>query len=358
MPTIRGIRFHEDSVNRSPIVRYSSENAAVIRKLYLSHDRAKPDPLSEAALALCGGARIDTETFGGVTRAWVTRQTPDFYPATPTFENPTGTPFLFVEGVPVGEPCSKPSGVDDQGRTEYDWYRLTCNYETRGYNVKEDGDVLATGTGPAVGVSPLAADVFDHVARPDEGDCLARGWKNSRWILKQVDRAARTVSLKQGVVQWQLVEGRGPAKEAINEGLPYSQARLSVNYTWVCVPEDAVPELAMQTALGRCNQFSFDKFPLGTLLLADAKARYYTSATGQRVADVAYHCIFLPNRDSLTGVFMGWNSWLRVVDGKVRCWPISGDGNTINPDDATATNKIVQHYDFSYLFRPPYPFLG
>ncbi len=356
MPTINGVFFAEDEVIKSPVRRWAPENSGLTRRLYLPGS-GDADALDPAALALLGFPLIQTETVGGVKRAWVHRQLPDFYPPTATDENPFGDEYLWATSIPACDPVSRADGVDGEGRSVRPWNLFTVLYEGRAENLFEDDDVLATGDYDAdLFVSPLAASALNaKPARPDEGDMLRIGWRRTRWVIKTVKPAARTVSLPQGLVQWQLVEGRGPAKEPVNQGMPYTQARLAIDYHWLCVPELAVPEDKIQLALNRVNQLQFDGRAAGTLLLADAGTKYYRTATGQRVADVSYHCLFLPNRDSVSGEYRGWNSSLRVVDGKVRCWPISGDGGAINPN-TDSTNKIFQHVDFADLFRPPWPY--
>jgi hypothetical protein len=44
------------------------------------------------------------------------------------------------------------------------------------------------------------------------------------------------------------------------------------------------------------------------------------------------------------------------VDGKVRCWPISGDG--LAPAGPDYYNRIIAEDDFSALFRPEFPYVA
>lgn len=355
---INGIRFAEDADNKSPTCRWAPENCSKTRRLLYPYD-ANPDNLEAAALALLGGTELVTETIAGVERAWISRRLPHFYPAPPTYENPDAEEFLFCASIPLAEPCSAPEGVDADGRSVYSWYRYSCVYETAGHNLYTDDDPDLLASGAYSGSSPLGAEPGPPAfpARPDEGDALRRGWANTRFITKSVKRASRTITLPQGMIKWQTLAERpvvgGP--ESVSQGVPYLQARAMVDYVWLCVPLAAVPEQYIQGALNRLNLVTFDKWPVGTLLLSDYDLRLYRSSTGLRVADVHYHFMFMPNFDTVTRTFNGFNSAPRVVNGKVRFWPISGDGAIINPA-IDSDNKVFQHTDFANLFRAPFPF--
>lgn len=372
MPTINGIFFAEDStLNKSPTHRWAPENCAKTRRLYLPYDD-DPRSLDVAALALTGYARVAYEDYvddgGPRRRAWIERVLPDAYPATPTDENLLGEDFLYAASIPSCEPCAKPEGVDEFGRSKYSFHRYTVNYETLSYNVLLDEDVLAQGDYYAVGqTTPLAgnttiAPFWD--AKPDEGDSLRRGWVNSRFVTKQVDPASRNQTLPQGLAQFVAMEGY-PAG-AVHAGLPMIEPRALVSYTWHCVPILAIPEDTILNYYGKVNVRTFDRHPPGTLLFEDARLRLYRTASGQRVADVTYRMIYKPNYDFPTKTYMGWNSSPRVVIkdpgppvvSEFRYWPASADGGAFTPfsvGPATGNNKLYQYADPGALFRPQWP---
>lgn len=364
---INNVNFVEDAQNKSPVLRFAAENCACTRRLYVPYPSpagyADPDGLYLAAVALLGGSEVKTENVAGDDRAYVARTLPHGYPQGATFENPVGFPVLFAASIPTAEPCGAPTEMDEFGRTAYSWYRFTVNYESRPDNVFEDSAVLATGQYEDDGASPLAGSVaLDVPARPDEGDALRRGWRYSRWVVKQVDPASRTLTLRQGLVYFQEGPAAGQGAQRMPEGLPFTQARDYVTYTHLCVPWEAVPQATIRLYRNRCNDAEFDGYPAGTLLFADHKLRLYRTAGGRRVADVQYKMIYLPNRDPVTGFYWGHNGVPRVMntvppaanDGKLRIWPISSDGATFAAD---GSNMIVPYADFADLFRPEWPYV-
>jgi len=350
--------FVEDvAQKRSPSLRFAQENKQTLRSLYLPY-HATPDQLNLAGLSLLGGVALVAEdvTIGGsaTRRAYLTRQLPDAYPATVTFENPNGDVFEYCTSIPVCEPCGRPdpAGLDPKGRTNYGWYRFDCVYEALGYNLYVDNAVR--NTSPVATTNPLGGSADGTIqARPDDGDCLAQGWSHCRWIIKRVKRAAVTRSYPLGYCTFVAKDGR-PA-EPMKEALVVTVARGNVDYHWMNVPRDAVPDAAIQKALGRVNLFGFDGWPEGTLLLEGVDYRYYRSATGNRVADVSYHMLFRPNYDTVSATYYGWNSSIRNVDGQLRYWPVSADGVSPNPN-TDSPNMIFHYCYFQDLFRPPFPF--
>lgn len=332
---INGFEFFENSGERkTPIYRWATENSQCQRSLYVKGNPLIPADLTAAALALLGCATVVDE---GAGLRWISRQTPAVMLAQETPDNPDGEGYLYCTSIPSAEPCSKPTGLDASGTlSTYDWYRFNTVWESLPFDVREDDAVLAAD-GPLAGL-------------PDEGDQLRRGWAEARYVTKQVDPGAQTVSLKQGIMEY---VRRDPAKkEPIPEGWPTTVARQVIRYTWHAVPLAGVPVAAIQRALNGINHTEFDGFSAATLMLADSKLRHYRSAFGQRVCDVSYTAIFKPNFDPVNGLYMGWPSILRVVDGQRRYWPTSCDGVLPTNDNLPAGRSPFLFVDFAALFRP------
>lgn len=354
---INGVSFYEDAKDRrTPIFRWATENASVQRSLFIRGQPLDQFQITNAALALLGCATVETDELGlgGATRRWIHRQIPAAHPAAPTPDNPDALDYLYCASIPTGEPISKPLGVDADNLTSYEWYKFSTIFEALSHDVHED-EFMEAIEGPLKAVPATGGP-----ARPDEGDRTRIAWSATRYVTRTIDPAARTISLRQGLVHYVVLEGFGdPAKpDAVNEGLGTSQARLVIRYTWHAVPVEGLPFPAIQNALQCVNNDDFDGWQKGTLYLADAKIRPYRSAFGQRLLDVQYHCVFLPNKDEKTNVYMGHNSILRVVktatDPKpiLRFWPISANGDLALSTDAPQTNAIFKYRSFPDLFRP------
>jgi hypothetical protein len=346
MPVINGIDFYENSGDRkSPVYRWATENSQVQRSLYVRGQPLTHADLTQASLALLGCAYVSTDALGsaGATRRWINRQTPAAFAASETPDNLESAPYLYCTSVPAAEPCSRPAGMDAEGRTEYAWMRYQTVWETLPYDVKEDAAVLAQ-TGPLYGL-------IGAPDQPDEGDCLRRGWSLTRYVTKSVDHGAQTVSMRQGFMKY--LRGAGePVAQPIPVGWPMTVARLVITYVWHAVPLAGIPWAGIQAALNGVNKGAFDGYPTATLLFSDAKVRHYRSAFGQRIADVSYTMIYKPNKDPVTGLFMGWEAIIRVKDGKRRYWVFSCDGEQPDVSNLPEGRAAFQFVDFADLFRP------
>lgn len=343
---LNGKEFFENAGDRkTPVFRWAPEASQVQRSLYVNNNdgsQLAQEDLISYAEALLGWARVQTDAQGpgGSTRRWIERGSPAVYPTSSSTENPFATDWLYCRSVPAAEPCAAPIGLDaGRSTTEYLWYRFHTVWETLDWDVKADDDVLAQE-------GPLAAGA-DIFARPDEGDALSRGWSGTRWITKQIQPASQVVSMRQGFVRYALPVAGGVPGDPINEGWPMSVARIAVEYVWHHVPLDGVPFAGIQRCLNCINNAGFDNYPEWTMLLTDAKLRFYRSAFGQRVADVLYRFLYKPSRDPITGTYYGHNAILRVKGGQRRYWPVSTDGY-----DPLVFNSIWEPVDMSQLFRP------
>lgn len=336
---INGFEFFEDSGSRkSPVYRYSPENAQIQRGLYIVD--GTPARVSEAARALLGYQVVEEDDGAAGVRRWISRELPAPYPAEVSPDNPAGDPYIYAQSIPVFEPCGRPTDVDVGSRTAYNWYRAQTVWEALSYNCYEDSEQLATQ-------GPLADQNPAQPARPDEGEYLRQGWSDVRFITKDVDHGAKTISMRQGLAKFEAAEGQ--AAQPIPEGIGISQSRILVNYTWHCVPLDGIPENQIRLSLNCVNDNEFDGYQTGTLLLSSAKIRLYRSALGQRLADVGYRMIYLPNYDKVNLAYRGWNSLFRVVANRFRYWYFSADGTL---PFVGGDNVIFRHVSFPALFRP------
>src|SRR5262249_19217404 len=145
---------------------------------------------------------------------------------------------------------------------------------------------------------------------PDEGDCLARGFSNTRYVSKRMGPKGKTLVIRQGLMGY----GTGPT--IIPEGLPIWVPGMDVIYRWENVPDAGVPWGAITLQEGTVNDFepwqktlgvntgSFDGAPAGTLLYDHADPQPDRDAFGNRVWSIEYHFYYLPNVDS-TGFAKG-----------------------------------------------------
>src|SRR5262249_22565586 len=162
-----------------PTFRFAPEAAQSQRSLFLPHTPDVSD-VFQGAKALLGYSWMNQDLLGpgGAKRRWIQRVTPAALPAFVNEVNPGLLPYLFCTSVPLVEPHSRPSGTLTDGLSNYEWWRFATVWETTGWDVKEDADVLAQ-QGPLAAAGPVPA-------MPDEGDALRRGRQYTRWVTRQV----------------------------------------------------------------------------------------------------------------------------------------------------------------------------
>lgn len=349
---INGVDFEEDAETpyKSPKLKFAEDDAGVTRSLCMRV--VNSDAVVLGAQALLGSQRLSSDNGGpaGAYRAWITRELPHPYPW-PSIDqiNQSGDPPCYASSIPMAEPIGKATGaIANDKQPEYLRYRLQVQYTTRLYWLRSDSFVAATA-------GPLAAAVGPAV--PDEGEKLASGGvRNTRYISKHAMDANRVISLGNGFAQWTKFAAESvTTAQAIPGGLPWSEYRLKIVYTWWLVPWTAIPWVSMGLLANRVNEATFDGHPAQTLLYSSSEVRPIVGPLGDRLGQVQHRMIYMPNYDSNapTPATRGWNSVLRVYGGKVRYWPISADGEELG-----ASNRIFQLTPASgtsgmaALFRP------
>lgn len=348
---INGVEFWEDNQDpRSPSYQFALDDSRIRRSLQLRPQDAGSAVDEElrfaAATALLGHAEVATVD----GHRHILRTLPHAYPVPETVTNPGGASFIYATSIPRMDPIAPhPDSVDALKRALYQAYRLEVHYTPLPYFILPDEGVLA-----------LAGPLESY---PDEGDCLERGWReNSRFVSKQVKGASRTVSLRQGQLKYSAGAGAdaGVAAANIMEGFAFTHSRTLIVYTWHLVPLEALPETAIQLALNCTNSDAFDGYPAGTLLFMDYDFVRHEGPLGDKLCDVVYRMMFMPNYDMVSEEFRGWNSLPRVIGApgseKRRYWAMSSDGD---PPDLEALggvdNAQYPGADFSSLFRPDQP---
>lgn len=332
--------FFEDSVTpRSPSYQWAADSSKVIRSLQArvvdEQDRFRK------AQALVGYNIMRSEDVGAVTRRWIHRTLPASYPAVETEVNPDSDNYLFCTSIPAGEPIDNTRDVDANDQPVAT-YRYRCEFNSLFYNLFVDNDVLAQ-QGPLSAGTPPGAE-----AKPDEGDCLRRGWANTRFISKFVKRATRIVTLRNGILLF--VEADANKRVPVPEGFPFTQFRNSIRYIWHNVPIDAVPEAAIASCSNCVNSVEFDGRQVDTLLFVDNDVIQHRGPLGDRLCDITYEFLWQPNVDHL-GVQYGWVGVPRVRESEFIYQLVSADGDPATAADAN--KRPYKRADFTSLFRPP-----
>lgn len=354
----------------SPRYRASDQTSEIHRQFYIKlRDAGGVGPLQIADLygALLGYHRLAS------TGKYINRSLPQFHPLS---DDPyagklsTDTEFLVATSVQDLRPQGVPFGsmtVAGNEVSSYRSYLATVRYELVQYGILPDSSVTSGYLAGTLGLPMDPLYQTRGATVPDEGVALALGWKYSRFVTKLVQGASRAVSVKGGVVKHVFDGGSGwitatpGGASAIGEGLVVTQYRANVKYIWHSVPLDAIPWNAIAKCGGGVNQFTFDGYPAGTLLLSGGpKVTISTWPTGARMADIEYDMIYQPNytTNPTTGAdeYLGWNSVPRtcLVNGVsiFTWWPIASDGTFPVPGQASEKFAVFKYRNFCDLFRP------
>lgn len=343
---LNGIEIFEGSnaERRSPRGRYISDAMGVDRKMQL-HGPVDEDRRYETAKALIGYAVMRSEIVAGVTRRWIERGLPaSWTPPTDVDLNPEGIPCLYLASVPLVQPRNSKTdaGVDEAGAPLYlDGAWIDTQYAAYPFWHKDDTSQLAVD-GPLSAGTPAGA-----LARPDEGYWLAQGWGNSRYIVRDIKHAPRTVTIAGSTLRY--AEGDLAGKD-VPGAQQFSQYRGDVKYVWLGVPYDAVPHLAIGFLSDRVNDAQLDFMQTGTAKFSGSDIRTYRGPLGNMLCDLTYSFQYLPNYSGTpaAGEYKGWNAIpARTADGTIDYVYVSADGMA-----PTGANNWFRFGDMTALFRP------
>jgi hypothetical protein len=291
--------------------------------------------------ALVGFSVVETDAPAEPPRVWIRRQPPHGYPAPRDADvNPTGSPYVYAVGPVTGEPAGAPTGVDSEGRSAYQRFRLRVKYQALSYQALDDAAVWARN--PPLGAGG-GGGLIGGI--PDEGEALAASWRYTRYVSKYVNDSYRTITLPNGMFKFADRKNPTVAGTLAPANFPFISTEAQVKYTWHNVPQDGVPYGAIGTCLGAVNHAAFDGHFKGTLLFRSYTLKPEVGPFGQRQFQVEYTFSYKPNKSPVDSEACGHNSFLRVVAKKLDYWFLSDDG-------LMAGRMPYDYQDFAALFRP------
>lgn len=257
----------------------------------------------------------------------------------PDLELPDMRRSFYAVGTPRTEPLGAPNGIDLNAipigtiGPNYTRARLTTQFATLPYLIKEDSEILNSS------------------GFPMEGDALQfNGWPATRYIIKQAEPFCQILKLPYGTM-W--VNGKNT-----HVGIPRREPGAYVTYTWLQVPVNVGPIPGVNlTLLGRMqgtiNSGTFDGFTSQTLLFDTWRIRQYQGTFGEALVDVTFKFIYLPKTSTgkapgnVAGVPQGWNYNYDILDGKNDYYPIFADKAMTN-----RPYQVDSKYIFADMFRP------
>lgn len=348
--------FFEDSLEpKSPTSSFATQNSRTIRSLQIRYRDGRPcgeEERWQAAQDLLG-YNTTAFTAGVGTNVYITRRLPHGYPTPVTEVNPLGNEWHWATSIPSMTGIGNPEGVDDLNRAKYRALRASVHYEAKLYNLypDDDGRILAT-TGPLEGF-------------PDEGDALRRGWENTRFIIRRRQDASTTIAIPGGLFHYVDAVNTQKRRAPVYNQFPYVLFRQVVEYHWLSVPYSAVPRVAIADCANAVNNDTFDGHQVDTLRFDTFTEDLEIGPLGDRLVNLKYRFMWIPNVDPITGTQIGHVGAFRVVLQDPDAEPsaanpgrlgivkvsVSGDPATADDDDQRPNKRR----DFSALFRPDQP---
>jgi hypothetical protein len=270
------------------------------------------------------------------TKNYISRVTPHYMPA-PAIGSPI---YLYCHGF-AGSENLGPSNNETTilhaagDRTVYPLrWRAQVEYRSLGaMEVREDDEVLATAG--------------DLVGFPDEGDCLRRGWINTRSVHKRREPGGRVIPIRSGALKY-VSYVIGGVNAPTLEPLPFPETWQPTWYMW-SVPIEGYPESIIQDQLNTVNHETFDGHPRGTLYASAYQEDIKRDPFGNWMAHLTFKMIFSPRKNAV-GSPLGHNAALYISPSTgPRYSLLSTDGSNFE------SKQVFRYTDFGNFFRPKQP---
>lgn len=308
----------------------------------------------------------------GVGLNYISRVTPMPYPSrtpqniipAPDVPLPAGvlppdmTNRFFAVAGPRTEPLGKPLGTDLLGNTgtaaNYVRARLTVEFSTLPYQIKNDQQIGVSQYGVA-----------------DEGAALARGWQNTRYIIRHLEPFSRLIKIPYGMtysIAYTVPTG-GSKLKPLKVGLPIREGGCVAQYTWMRIPLGVGGSVSginfgrISSALGTINQFPFDFAAAQTLYFDNFATREYQGYFGEPLVDASFKFVHLPHPSTgnnwgggtgggpKAGTLTGWNTVFDIVQDSTGTYQKDYYPVTMSLN-ATVGQPPFEQSDFSTFFSP------
>lgn len=333
-PLWRSTRYMDK--DGSPEFNLFFDRGSISRTIWVAHQ-----DVEQAILDFCGITTIiDNTSIGGTHRA-LKRIIPANYPRRQSMYVqgvPNVTPHALRERLPAEDGGVLPAhfrGRETDDTPIYKMAEIVLQYVMPTFKMKTDEEILITDD----------TDPMQNL--PDEGQALATGHKNSRYITKQVKLSGKMLTIPRGIL-------KGSDNKLILEAIAINEHVADYIYTWHQVPEAALPTLTWILATNVVNDAVFDGHPIGTLLCCgDPELKMNPNPISQQIEyDVTYHFKSLRIFDKYPlpdGSIKGHNYVRRKVITSIE--PLV---TVFRPDLFTGPDGelIFRPFDFRRLFRP------
>jgi len=313
----------------SPDATLYPDRGQLIRTIYIAHSDVDAGVLDFAGTQV----RSDPGPNGG--RA-ILRTIPANYPK---------RPWMYVQGVnsitPLGSRAKNPEGntlADFQGRDTddtplYQTAEVALMYTMPTFKVKSDEDIKNFD----------GSEDNSMYLMPDEGNALASGYANSRYVTRYIKPMAKMLTLPRGLL-------KDENSKIILESIAITEHTSEYHYVWHQVPEDCLPEAQWMLGANCVNDAVFDGRPAGTLLFSgEPELKLNTNTiTGQILYDVTYRflSLLIPDATVNPPEFKGWNYIRRPTTGNLKPLKVSVAGG------GGQSQVVFRDFDFRKLFRP------
>lgn len=337
--TWRTVKYAD--VDGSPEGNFYFDRGMITRSIHVAWEQK-----DLAVVAFMGGVSVINGAGGNRT---LSRLIPHSFPT---------YPWMYVQGVqnikPIGmtgaseyppSATDAPTDIrnvdgnldDGTGVARYRMAEISLQYVMPTFKIKEDAEIIQT------------EDMAPLQGLPDEGQAIANGYSESRYITRHIKPQGKMLTIPRGLL-------KGPDLKPILEAVAVNEFVSTFEYTWHQVPEEALPELTWLEGQNSVNHDWFDNRPPGTLLFCgDPEVRPEPNPiTGQMLHTVKYqfHSLLILDPSvagppSTPGRLKGHNYIRKPVGGTLAAWLFSTDG--VGTLEGT---RIFPDFDFRKLFRP------
>lgn len=365
MPTFRGITYTEFNPDGEGLMGSFATGGS---RVHRGFDVPWADHVNFLQQVIGFQSVLPVINSSGQTRFYITRTTPMPDPLYPQ---------LWCRSIPTLK------GVKDAGLTApqnitaaYNRARMTVEFLSNLYKTLTDEQVssspLAGILGQFQGVVSTEADGLVNTVQSNEPPRVPL-----RYVTRMVRPANRVITLRQGTMCFvnQLPEDAKEIlfgnKERLFEGLPVSEGRATLTYTWHNVPENGIPVSAITACLGQINSIPFggtgvgganprfdsQPYPAQTLLFDSVTITPDLDIKGNLMYQVQYQFVFAPNFDKGgSKVARGWNWVLRYKLSNINN-PTNPNGSILNyylvsSDGTLQGTKPKELRNFGALFVP------
>lgn len=320
-----------------PIYQFANDGSRVERPVQVLYNQ-----INLARLAFLGYPFIVEEE--GVR--YISRQVPHVYE---DLYDLSLNPYMYATAIQRGDGIRVADTSPITGGPAGVLAQLRVVYNALTYKVRTDAEMAVLF--PFIPEGESQDNPLSDINRPDEASLaryVTRRYKPFQRVIT-VPRALPWFVLEAGDAEISAATATTPARgPVVMEGIGKPETGIVLEYIHHLRPD--IPWNAIEQAMGKINEFTFDGFEPETLLCEPPEIIPVISPLGEIIHDIIFRFRYLP-KVALDGVAKGHNWFLHNVKRTAAPLHVLDYRLVTTTGDATGTT-VFQKFDFSKLFRP------